>query len=534
MVSCMPPRISVSSKRLIWLISNERQGFAVSTTRGAGRCAFGTSVPRAVADKGDDDERTPPIDSFKSKKEPIKLASILQHASQKSKALLNGINGSSSKNHPAHHFVAGGTPCDPAPPPFHLAEYGEDSLYTLVLLRHGESEWNALNQYTGWCDVNLTKKGQLEARTAGRLLYENGIELDQAFTSVLRRASFSCNMALNAAKQHWVPVTKTWRLNERHYGALQGFNKDTAWKELGLDQELVMQMRRSYDVRPPRMEDDHIHWHGNDRRYKKLTPDQLEASRGESLKDTADRIMPFFENVIKPAMQDGNKCIIVSHANTIRTLVKHIDNISDEDIKGMTIPTGIPLLYRLNKDMKPVDPQMDLEFRYLVQPKGYTWGTSRAHGFHGVYLGDVERLQDIQKKRDATNRSWQRIILRNIGKAVGWDMDSVVKGAFGGEAPPVVETRQLWWQIHSKMRAPEYSNMLLLQRMRDSLETLVYERKQRYVTKRQFERMIEQIHLDTEGHVVEPFVLLAEKESREERERLFYELTIELEEESIV
>eukprot|EP00977_Amphora_coffeiformis_P001953 scaffold370_cov176-Amphora_coffeaeformis.AAC.30 len=272
MVSCMPPRISVSSKRLIWLISNERQGFAVSTTRGAGRCAFGTSVPRAVADKGDDDERTPPIDSFKSKKEPIKLASILQHASQKSKALLNGINGSSSKNHPAHHFVAGGTPCDPAPPPFHLAEYGEDSLYTLVLLRHGESEWNALNrkcsyvchdgtppvaqttlscrtEYTGWCDVNLTKKGQLEARTAGRLLYENGIELDQG----------ACSGSLRTRPDNATMYVAT--------GALQGFNKDTAWKELGLDQELVMQMRRSYDVRPPRMEDDHIHWHGNDRRY---------------------------------------------------------------------------------------------------------------------------------------------------------------------------------------------------------------------------------------------------------------------------
>ena len=196
----------------------------------------------------------------------MKLANILQHASRKSRDLLNGINGSSSKSHPAHHFVAGGTPCDPAPPPFHLADYGEDSLYTLVLLRHGESEWNASNQYTGWCDVNLTKKGELEARTAGRLLYENGIELDQAFTSVLKRASFSCNMALNAAQQHWVPVTKTWKLNERHYGALQGYNKDTAWKELGLDQELVMHMRRSYDGRPPRMEDDHPYWHGNDRR----------------------------------------------------------------------------------------------------------------------------------------------------------------------------------------------------------------------------------------------------------------------------
>lgn len=117
------------------------------------------------------------------------------------------------------HIISGGTPLDPAPPPFELANFGEDSVYTLVLLRHGESEWNKLNQYTGWCDVNLTEKGKKEARAAGRLLYENGIEIDHAFTSVLKRASFSCNMALNTANQHWVPVTKSWRLNERHYGA---------------------------------------------------------------------------------------------------------------------------------------------------------------------------------------------------------------------------------------------------------------------------------------------------------------------------
>ena len=294
-------------------------------------------------------------------------------------------------------------------------------------------------------------------------------------------------------------------------------------------------------------------------RYRKLSQEQLDASRGESLKDAADRIMPFYKSVIEPAMRDGNKCLIVSHANTIRTLVKHIDNISDEDIKGMTIPTGIPLLYRLDEDMKPVDPQIELEFRYLVQPKGcvgnflvvrlslshrfvkltffdlcrYTWGTSRAHGFHGVYLGDVERLQDIQKKRDATNRSWQRIILRNIGKEVGWDFDSQDRATFGGAEPPVAETRDLWWQVHRKMRSPEYSNMLLLQRVRDSLETLMYERKQRYITKRNYEHLIDQVHLDTEGHVVEPFVLLADRQNREERERLYYELAIELEEEAL-
>ena len=168
--------------------------------------------------------------------------------------------------HSPAHFLRGGLPSDPAPPPFRLADFGEESLYTLVLLRHGESEWNSLNRFTGWCDVNLTRKGEAEARAAGRLLHENGIELDHAFTSVLKRASFSCNMALNMANQHWVPVTKTYRLNERCYGQLQGYNKDTAYKELGLDQELVMQMRRSYDVRPPPMTNDHPYWHGKDRR----------------------------------------------------------------------------------------------------------------------------------------------------------------------------------------------------------------------------------------------------------------------------
>jgi 2,3-bisphosphoglycerate-dependent phosphoglycerate mutase len=471
-------------------------------------------------------------------------------AAAKLRSTAPSLNGSTTdsttgavKHHPAHHYINGGTPCDPAPPPYNLAEYGEESLYTLVLLRHGESEWNKLNQYTGWCDVNLTSTGEMEARTAGRLLYENGIELDHAFTSVLRRASFSCNMMLNMANQHWVPVTKTWRLNERHYGALQGYNKDTAYKELGLDQELVMQMRRSYDVRPPRMLDDHPYWHGTDRRYRKLSPDQLDSSRAESLKDAAERIMPFYNSVVVPSMRSGNKCIIVSHANTIRTLIKNIDGISDEDIKGMSIPTGIPLLYRLDKNMKPVDPQIELEFRYMVEPKGYTWGTSREHGFHGVYLGDLERLQEIQRRRDATNRDWQRIILRNIGRALGWnDLESSTSlgaktepNAYGTSNPKVVETRQLWWQIHTKMQTSEYSNMLLLVKMEDALEELMYQRKQKYITQAAYAKMIDQIHLDTEGSVVEPFCELAERHDREERQRIWYEsLTLDLEEECLI
>ena len=162
------------------------------------------------------------------------------------------------------HFLRGGTPNDPAPPPFHLTDIGEESLYTLVLLRHGESEWNTENRYTGWHDVNLAKQGEKEATEAGKFLVDSGIELDQVFTSLLKRAVNSAEIVLSSASQHWVPVTKTWRLNERHYGALTGYKKDTAWKELNLDQELVVQMRRSYDIRPPRMDNDHPFWHGND------------------------------------------------------------------------------------------------------------------------------------------------------------------------------------------------------------------------------------------------------------------------------
>jgi 2,3-bisphosphoglycerate-dependent phosphoglycerate mutase len=433
----------------------------------------------------------------------------------------------------------------------------------------------------------------------------SSIEIDHAFTSVLKRASFSCNMALNTAQQHWVPVTKSWRLNERHYGrwggfwkrigwtwqiflnshllfwfscytyttthdSLQGYNKDTAYRELGLDQELVMQMRRSYDVAPPRMEDDHPQWHGKDRRYRKLSPEQLDRSRAESLKDAADRIMPFYNSIIAPTLRSGNKCLIVSHANTIRTLIKNIDNISDEDIKGMSIPTGIPLLYRLDKDLKPVCPINDLEFRYMVEPKGcvkwmitfhldavrrvflisfslvsfllcsYTWGTDIEHGFQGVYLGDLSRLQDIQRKRDVSNRNWQRIILYNIAKELHEDSNdwSVASGDEGtvkthgnSESPfPkdlnrkfVFETRQLWFKLHEKMQQSEYGNMLLLDRMRDELEHRMHNRKQRFLTFAGYEELVNKLHLDAEGHVVEPFVALSEREDRNERHRLYLE-----------
>lgn len=412
---------------------------------------------------------------------------------------------------------------------FKLANFGEQSLYTLVLLRHGESEWNRENRFTGWSDVNLTEQGEMEARTAGRLLFENDIEIDHAFTSVLKRASFSCNMCLNMAQQHWVPVTKSWRLNERHYGALQGYNKDTAWEQLALDQENVMEMRRSYNVRPPRMKDDHPYWHGNDRRYKMLSPEDMEASRGESLKDAADRVVPFFRALVVPTLRAGNKCLIVSHANTIRSLVKYIDRISDEDIKGMTIPTGIPLLYRLDRNMRPVDPEVELEFQYMVEPKGYTWATSRGHGFHGVYLGDLERLQKIQKTRDAGMREWQRIILRNVGKEFGWEMDSTNDSSPSSVETndnTMVETVQLWGKIKQKMETQKYSNMLLLHKMEDELEKLILSgdgQSQKYMSMQQYEMMIDQLHLDAEGRVVEPFVALNDRKDLDKRKQRWYE-----------
>ncbi len=175
-----------------------------------------TSPTRQFSSKGSKNDNK----GSKKKSGPVSIGRTARSKRSRGRGPHMLPRGSDSKQDSMiSHIMSGGTPLDPAPPPFELANFGEDSVYTLVLLRHGESEWNKLNQYTGWCDVNLTKKGEMEARAAGRLLFENGIEIDHAFTSVLKRASFSCNMALNMANQHWVPVTKSWRLNERHYGA---------------------------------------------------------------------------------------------------------------------------------------------------------------------------------------------------------------------------------------------------------------------------------------------------------------------------
>jgi len=533
-MNALPRRIRgiATSPKILTFASKGEIGMVVlqSTSKDFSQCLFRQFHSNLRVAKSTTKPVTPPLQSTKitqeleQKRVPIsktprgKVAARLTTSQNKN----DPIPPPPQSVHNPTHFVKGGTPCDPAAAPFYLEDIGDGSLYTLVLLRHGESEWNSINRYTGWCDVNLTDRGRIEARAAGRSLKENGIELDHAFTSVLRRASFTTNMALNTAGQHWVPVTKSWRLNERHYGALQGYNKDSAYEELGIDQELVMEMRRSYKTRPPIMNNHHPFWHGEDRRYKELSYEQLEKSRAESLKDAADRILPFFNSQIVPSIRSGNKCIIVSHANTLRTLIKHIDQISDEDIKTMSIPTGIPLLYRLDRYLRPVDPNVDLEFRYMVEPKGYTWATSRMNGFHGVYLGDLERLQEIQRKRDVTNRDWQRIILRNVAKQLN-------------KANGALDTRQLYLQIQKKMEKKEFGNMLLLAKMIDHLEHMTSDTKQNYLTMDKFESILNKLHLDAEGHVVEPFVAMSDKVERKKREKEWFELlALDIEEECLI
>ena len=201
-------------------------------------------------------------------------------------------------------------------------------------------------------------------------------------------------------------------------------------------------MRRSYATSPPRMNNDHPYCHGNDRRYSKLSDEQLERSRAESLKDAAERIMPFFNSVIL--------------ANTIRTLIKQIDNISDQNIKQLSIPTGIPLIYRLAENIKPVDPNCEIEFRYMVQPKGYSWATARQLGFHGINLEDMERLQNIQKKRDIVARSWQRVILHNIAKQVNEEDIADDHECFSNplfHSKDIVETKHLWCILPKRWKA---------------------------------------------------------------------------------
>jgi 2,3-bisphosphoglycerate-dependent phosphoglycerate mutase len=223
--------------------------------------------------------------------------------------------------------------------------------HTLILLRHGESDWNAKNLFTGWVDVGLTEKGEAEAVRGGEQLREAGLLADVVHTSVLRRAISTACISLDAADRHWIPVRRSWRLNERHYGALQGKDKKQTLEEYG--EEQFMLWRRSFDVPPPLIDDDDEFSQVGDPRYADLGS---EMPRTECLKDVIERMLPYWESGIVPDLKDGKTVLVAAHGNSLRGIVKHLDQISDEDIVGLNIPTGMPLVYRLDDDMRPTVP----------------------------------------------------------------------------------------------------------------------------------------------------------------------------------
>ncbi len=223
-------------------------------------------------------------------------------------------------------------------------------MYKLVLLRHGESQWNLENRFTGWTDVDLTENGRTEARAAGELLLREGYGFDIAYTSVLRRAIRTLWIGLDAMDLMWLPVVHSWRLNERHYGALQGLNKAETAARYGEQQ--VLTWRRAYAVAPDPLTPDDPRWAGRDPRYKHLAPQDIPAT--ECLRDTVARVMPFWKDSIAPAISRGRRVIVAAHGNSLRALVKYLDGISDEDIVGLNIPTARPLVYELDAELKPL------------------------------------------------------------------------------------------------------------------------------------------------------------------------------------
>ena len=223
-------------------------------------------------------------------------------------------------------------------------------MYKIVLIRHGESEWNKENRFTGWQDVPLSEKGLAEAKAAGALLKKEGYVFDKAFTSVLRRAIKTLWAVLEETDLMWIPVEKSWRLNERHYGALQGLNKaDTAAK---YGDAQVKIWRRSYATRPPLLEKSDERWPGRESRYASLSAEELPL--GECLADTVSRVVPYWEKAIVPDVKDGRRVIVAAHGNSIRALVKYLDDVSEKDILEINIPTGVPLVYELGDDMEPI------------------------------------------------------------------------------------------------------------------------------------------------------------------------------------
>jgi 2,3-bisphosphoglycerate-dependent phosphoglycerate mutase len=224
------------------------------------------------------------------------------------------------------------------------------STYKLVLLRHGESQWNLENRFTGWTDVDLTEKGRQEAEAAGKLLKREGYTFDIAYTSMLRRAIRTLWIALDTMDRMWIPVVHSWRLNERHYGALQGLDKAETAAKFGDQQVLIW--RRAYAIAPDPLGADDPRSAAHDPRYAHLKPEEIPAT--ECLRDTVTRVVPFWNDSIAPAIRRGRRVVVAAHGNSLRALVKHLDHVSDEDIVGMNIPTGQPLVYELDQDLKPI------------------------------------------------------------------------------------------------------------------------------------------------------------------------------------
>jgi 2,3-bisphosphoglycerate-dependent phosphoglycerate mutase len=223
-------------------------------------------------------------------------------------------------------------------------------MYKLVLIRHGESQWNKENRFTGWKDVDLSEKGVEEAHAAGKLLKAEGFEFDEAYTSVLKRAIRTLWIVLDEMDLMWIPETKSWRLNERHYGGLQGLNKAEMAVKYGDEQVHIW--RRSYDVPPPDMDEKSPEYLGNEPQYADVPKGEF--PKAECLKDTVARVVPFWEGEIIPKILDGKRLIVAAHGNSIRALVKYLDDVADDEIVGVNIPTGVPLVYELGSDLKPI------------------------------------------------------------------------------------------------------------------------------------------------------------------------------------
>ncbi|MFP5223246.1 MAG: 2,3-diphosphoglycerate-dependent phosphoglycerate mutase [Acidobacteriota bacterium] len=223
-------------------------------------------------------------------------------------------------------------------------------MHTLVLVRHGQSQWNLENRFTGWTDVPLSPLGEREALAGAKAMMDAGLVFDVCFTSYLKRAVKTLDIILEAMDLMWLPVTKSWRLNERHYGSLQGLNKAEMTEKFGEKQ--VFEWRRSYDVRPPALDADDPRHPRFDPRYAALGPDELPAV--ECLKDTVDRVMPYWHEVLAPTVKSGRRVLVAAHGNSLRALVKYLDSVSDEAIASLNIPTGVPLVYELNSELRPV------------------------------------------------------------------------------------------------------------------------------------------------------------------------------------